>query len=318
MSSIMNAQPSRALDRAVHMLIDRLSHLQSPMRLFSSDSRAGSQTDAGDRAPRNRILAALPLEERTILDPLLEPLVFERRKLLYDPERVIQYVWFVEEGIISILSVLGDGSAVETLTIGHDGMVGMPIFNGVELTAEQGMVQAPGHGFRIPARVFRAALPQLPTLSMLLHRFSAFSFTTVAQNSACNRKHAVEQRCARWLLTVHDRTVGDQLHLTHDFISQMLGVRRASVTDTLASLERQGLVATGRNRITVADRSGLEGVVCECYRIIAASYDRLLGSGAIVSPLVDVATSKGGYSTVGDGTPIASSTDGLATVESAS
>lgn len=264
------------------------------------------------------MLAALPPEELAILEPLLESIKLERRALLYDPECRIEHVWFVESGIVSILSVLGDGSAVETITVGVDGMIGMPVFHGVDVTAEQAMVQAPGSGCRIPAADFRVALPSLPTLGALLHRYAAFAFTMTAQNSACNRKHSVEQRCARWLLTVHDRTEGDDLGLTHDFISQMLGVRRASVTDTLAVLERHGYVATGRNRITMVDRAGLESRVCECYRIIASAYDRLLGSSSIPSPLEDVETSKGGYSTVGDGTPIAASPDGLTTGELAS
>jgi hypothetical protein len=188
-------------------------------------------------------------------------------------------------------------------------MVGMPIFHGVDMASEQAMMQVAGTGCRIPAAAFRRALPSLPTLSALLHRYAAFMFTITAQNSACNRKHSVDQRFARWLLTVHDRIDGDELALTHDFISQMLGVRRASVTDTLALFERRGCVVTGRNRITITDRPGLEVVVCECYRIIAASYDRLLGAAVMPSPLASVETSKNGYSTVGDGTPIASSLD---------
>jgi CRP-like cAMP-binding protein len=267
---------------------------------------------AGHDSPapyRNRLLAMLPADELALLAPHLEPLKLERRQLLYDTEAPIQHVHFVEHGIASILSVLEDGSAVETATIGLEGMIGMPVFHGVDVTVEQAMIQVPGDGYRLSAETFRALIPRLPTLTALLHRFAVFQFTLAAQNSGCNRKHAVEQRCARWLLIVRDRLDTDDLGLTHDFISQMLGVRRASVTDTLASLEARGLIRTGRSRITVTDRRGLETIACECYRIITSASERLIERKPALSPLATVETSRDGFSTVGDGTPIAESLD---------
>jgi hypothetical protein len=188
-------------------------------------------------------------------------------------------------------------------------MIGMAVFHGVDVTPEQAMMQVPGDAHRVRAETFREVLPRMPALDRLLHRFSVYLFTFAAQNSGCNRKHAVEQRCARWLLTVHDRLDSDDIALTHDFMSQMLGVRRASVTDTLAAFEDRGLIRAGRNKITVVDRRGLERTACECYAIIHSTAAQLLEGRPSPSPLDRVETSRDGFSTVGDGTPTAPSTD---------
>ena len=274
-----------------------------------------AKEEAARRAPaaaapfRNRLLAALPPDELAVIAPHLERVELERRELLHDAQRRITHVHFIEDGIASVLSVVGDGSAVETATIGHEGMIGFEIFHGVDVTPEQAMMQVPGTAHRVRAETFRELLPRLPALRAQLHRFSVYMFTLAAQNSGCNRKHAVEQRCARWLLTVHDRMSSNELALTHDFISQMLGVRRASVTETLAALERRGLVRTGRAMVAVVDRAGLERTACECYGIVRSSYARLIEQRPVASPLDRVETSHDGFSTVGDGTPIAASLD---------
>ena len=286
-----------------------------PAALEETD-RAMTSRNSSDAAPgngalpfRNHLLATLPAEELAVIAPHLEHVTLERRQLVHDTERPISHVYFVERGIVSILSVLADGSAVETATIGFEGMIGIEVFHGVDVSVEQAMMQVPGAAHRVPVDVFRSLIPRMPTLAASLHRFSAFLFSLAAQNSACNRKHAVEQRCARWLLTVHDRVDGDDLGLTHDFISQMLGVRRASVTDTLSALQERRLVEVGRARITVLDRAGLEEVVCECYGIVRSASDRLLFGKESRSPLDDVPTSRDGFSIVGDGTPMAPSLD---------
>ena len=275
--------------------------------------RAKEETDRGSRALtqhfRNRLLAAIPPDEIALIAPHLERVELESRQLLSDAEQPIRHVHFIEHGIVSMLRVVGDGSGIETATIGREGMVGEAVFHGVDVTPEGAMVQVPSVAHRVRTDAFRELIPRLPTLQALLHRFSVYMFTFAAQNSGCNRKHAVEQRCARWLLIVQDRLESDDLGLTHDFISQMLGVRRASVTDTLAVLERRGLIRAGRNRITVTDRAGLEGAACECYRIIASASDRMLGGQPAPSPLEQVETSRDEFSTIGDGTPIARSLD---------
>ncbi len=276
------------------------------VRAKEEDAR---QATAREGPFQNQLLAALPPDELARIVPHLERVELERRELLHDALRRITHVQFIEHGIASVLSLLGDGSAVETATIGNEGMIGEAIFHGVDVTPEQAMVQVPGDAHRVRADTFRALIPRLPTLQTLLHRHSVYMFTLAAQNSGCNRKHAVEQRCARWLLIVHDRMDSDDIGLTHDFVSQMLGVRRASVTDTLSALEKRGLIRAGRNRITVTDRAGLERVACECYRIIASAADRMLEGRPTPSPLDRVETSRDGFSTVSDGAPMADSLD---------
>lgn len=260
---------------------------------------------------RNLLLAQLPPGELSLLEPHFETRELKQRALFYDAMKPIEDVHFMEDGIASILSVLADGSAVETATLGYEGMVGLPVFHGVTSTPEQAMVQAPARAVCLPASKFRELLPQLPTLTVLLHRFSTYLFTFAAQNSGCNRKHGVEQRCARWLLLVHDRVSGDVLRLTHEFVSQMLGVRRASVTEALGRFEERGMVRTRRGAIEIADRTALEDVACECYGIINSSV-RIITTGAPgPSPLDRVETARDGMSIVGDGTPLVDSTDDL-------
>jgi CRP-like cAMP-binding protein len=184
-------------------------------------------------------------------------------------------VYFIVDGIASLMSVMADGG-VETATIGREGMLGMPAFHGVYSTPEQAMVQVAGSAYQLDVDTFREILPQLPTLDKLLHRFSVVLFTLAAQNSGCNRKHSIEARCARWLLMVGDRLDMPVMELTHDFVAQMLGVRRASVTETLGELERHGLIETSRGRIRIIEREGLQNVACECYTVIRGVVNRLL------------------------------------------
>lgn len=272
----------------------------------NSDTRS---FDRNDGKYRNLLLAQLPPAELSLLEPHLEAVDLKQRELFYDALTRIEWVYFMEEGIASILSVLADGSAVETATLGYEGMVGVAVFHGVPSTPEQAMVQAPGKATRIRSEIFRELLPQLPTLTKLLHRFAAYLFTFAAQNSGCNRKHGVEQRCARWLLLVHNRVEGNVLKLTHEFVSQMLGVRRASVTETLRRFEDAGMVRTRRGAIEIVDRQALEARACECYGIIESVAQTLTHDEPGPSPLDGVTTARDGISIVGDGTPQVESTD---------
>lgn len=249
---------------------------------------------------RNYLLAQLPDDERRLFEPHLEALAFPRRLLLYAAGKRIEHVYFVEHGIVSILSVLSDGSGVETATIGREGMIGAAVFHGMDRTAEQAMIQVPGHGFRVPSDVFRSLLPQLPALTAMLHRYAVYLFTFAAQNSACNRKHSAEQRLSRWLLIVRDRMETQEFELTHDFMSQMLGVRRATVTDVLAEFERGGLVRTARARIAITDPAGLQGVTCECYAIVRQAMEAFIAraDGPHVHQSTPLAI--GDTSTIGD------------------
>jgi CRP-like cAMP-binding protein len=258
---------------------------------------------------RNRLLAGLPDDEMSRLTPHVQLVQLPLGRVVYDPEEHIDAVYFPEDGIISLLSVMSDGSAVETATVGNDGMAGMAVFHGVDCVAEQAYVQVAGEGYRIGSQAFRAVLPSCPVLIAALHRYAVALFTQAAQTSGCNRKHTIEQRCARWLLMVHDRVTGDEFELTQLVLSQMLGVRRATVTEAAGELQRAGHIRYSRGRITIVDRAGLEAAVCECYGIIRSTFDRLIGDESTPSPLVGVRVSEGGQTTARDGAPMAGDTD---------
>lgn len=252
---------------------------------------------------RNRILNALPAEEQERLATRLTHVDLHIRKVLIDPNQVIEHVWFLEDGVVSVLGVMEDGSAVETATIGHEGMVGLPVFLGASSMAAQAFAQVSGHAYRLPAADLREEVRRGGALAGLLGRYTQALFTLLSQSSACNRIHSAEQRCARWLLLTHDRVGSDTFDLTHLFLSQMLGVRRATVTEIAGTLQERGLIDYSRGRITVTDRAGLEAASCVCYRVIAAEFDRLLEDGHMSSPLDDIPVSEDGESILGAGAP---------------
>jgi CRP-like cAMP-binding protein len=262
-----------------------------------------SEPELDRSAPLNRILAVLPAGEWASVAPRLERVALHRGDVLFGVDRPIEYVYFPETAVGSLVSILTDGSAVETATIGNEGMVGMPILFGAGQMSAQCFTQVPGDAMRMSAADFESAAAQNPTLRRQLLLYAQVVFTQATQASACNRKHSIEERCARWLLMTHDRVLGDQFDLTQLFLSQMLGVRRATVTVAMGILQRAGLIDYRRGRISVLDRERLEAASCACYAIIRAEFNRLLGDGRSDSPLDHVRVEKDGKSTAHDGAP---------------
>jgi CRP-like cAMP-binding protein len=250
---------------------------------------------------RNQILNGLPEAELSRLTPHLEHIPLKRRMVAYDPLGPIEHVYFVETGVISVVSIMRDRSAIETATIGNEGMIGLPVFHGVDAVPEQAFVQVPGEALRLPSAKFRELVPDMPALQSYLHRLSVCMFTLAAQCSGCNRAHTMEQRCARWLLMVHDRMPGDEFELTQDFLSQMLGVRRATVSETASQLQQAGLISYSRGHIHIVDRQGLERTACECFQIIRSTFARLLEGRREPNVLESMRLSEEGASTAGDG-----------------
>lgn len=253
--------------------------------------------------PRNRILAALPPETFEEIRGDLELVSLQVRDIIYDVDKPIDHVFFVETGVLSIVSVMADGSAVETATVGFEGMLGVPLFLDTDRSATQAFCQVPGNALAMRSEPFRRFASGPNGLRPILNRYVQALFTQVAQSSGCNRIHPARQRCARWLLQTHDRVDGDEFPLTHDFLSQMLGVRRATVTESVGSLQADGLLEYERGWMRVKDRAGLERVSCECYAIVRSEFDRLLDGRRTSSPLDGLPTSKDGKSMVNDGTP---------------
>ncbi len=253
--------------------------------------------------PRNRILAALPKSHLARLVPSLERVTLQPKDVLFDPDQPIEYVYFPEDCLASIVGVMADGSAVETATVGREGMVGLPVFLGDGRTSLQAFCQIGGDALRMKARRLRQEAARGGRLAALLGRYTQALIVQIAQASACNRLHPLRQRCARWLLQTQDRVMSDTFALTHQFLSQMLGVRRTTVTELSGEFEREGLIKNHYGRIVVLDRDGLERTACECYRIIQREVGRLLEGREYPDPLKGVRVSEGGRSAVGEGVP---------------
>jgi CRP-like cAMP-binding protein len=228
-------------------------------------------------APRNRLLAALPPEDLARLWPLLEPVEFAARQILHAPEEPIRAVHFPESGYVSRLAPMEDGDSAEIGLVGPEGLVGLAILLGADRDGFELLVQSPGTALRMEAGAFRDALDRIPSLRPLLNRYALAHFEQVARTGACNGRHHVDQRLARWLLMAHDRVDGDSFPMTHEFLSMMLGVRRAGITVAAGTLQKAGLIRYERGRMEITDRPGLEAVSCECYGTARRAYDRLLG-----------------------------------------
>jgi len=253
--------------------------------------------------PRNIILRTIPEADYERLSLGLERVCLESGQVLYESDVPIEFVYFIETGVASIVCPMSDGSAVETATVGYEGMVGRPLFHGVDRTASQCFCQVPGESWRMSAADFRTELRRNAALAAILGRYTEALFTQVAQSSACNRVHTMRARCARWLLQTHDRVDTDTFQLTQRFLAQMLGVRRATVTEAAGSLQDAKLIEYKMGTIRVLDRQGLEAAACECYFIIRREAERLLEGRESTHPLRRVQTSADGQSQLTEPTP---------------
>lgn len=226
--------------------------------------------------PRNLLLRALPEAEREHLLQLTTPTEFPLRFSLFKADAVMEAVYFIEAGTVSMVSSMEDGSRIEVGMVGREGFVGLPLLLGVLTSPTDALVQVEGRALRLPAAGFRAGLDELPSLRPLLLRYlDAFLFQ-VSQTAACNGRHPIEQRLARWLLMEHDRTESDTFTMTQEFLSTLLGVRRPGVTLAMGALQKAGIVAHRHGQLQVLTRSGLESASCECYATVQRRFDWLL------------------------------------------
>ncbi len=227
---------------------------------------------------KNRLLAKLPQQELVALGPDLQMVQLPLKTLLHDQLEPIEHIYFLERGVASMLNEPESGHVVEFATIGSEGMVGFPVLLGTNTIPSRAIIQIPGAGLRMRVRDLDRAFSIAPSLQPLLLRYVMALLNQVSQNTSCNRLHDVQERCARWLLQTHDRVESDTFPLTQEFLSQMLGVHRPSVSVAAATLQRAGLIEYTRGSITVTDRGGLEAASCPCYGVINAEYERLLGA----------------------------------------
>jgi CRP-like cAMP-binding protein len=226
---------------------------------------------------RNQLLTALPPELLSRLLPRLRLISLTTRDSLMVPDAPIEAAYFVESGFVSLVTSVEDGTQAEVGLIGREGMVGLPLISGVDTSFVEAFVQGDGSALRMEARVFRAAMEEEPALRTLLLRYLEAMTSQVSQTAACNGRHDLEQRLARWLLMAHDRAGGDEFQITQEFLALMLCVYRPSVSVVASTLQRAGIIRYGRGRITVLDREALEATACDCYRVVKARFERLLG-----------------------------------------
>lgn len=231
-------------------------------------------TDYGPRG-RNRLLAALPLGEFAHLAEHLRDLSFERGVLLQEAGYPIEHVYFPLGGMISLLAVMQSGDAIETATIGREGAVGILAGLGGRLAINRAVVQMAGTFSRITASLLVRMMSENVRIRDLLIRYNDAQLALINQVAACNALHPVEARLCRWILQTRDRTDSDVVRLTQEFIAQMLGVQRTSVTVLARQLQEQGLIRYRRGQIEIINRRGLEEKACECYGAVRRKTDEV-------------------------------------------
>ena len=214
----------------------------------------------------NRLLASLPQDEYARLSPHLELVRLTPGKILYNAGDAVRHAYFPKGGMICLLSTTERGRTIEVAMISNEGMAGIPIILRCEAAPYQVMVQLAGNALRIRASALQAEFNRGGRFQHLLLQYTHTLLTQIAQSAACNRFHTVEERLCRWLLVSRDRVQTDTIRLTQEFLSHMLGTPRSSVTAVAGTLQREGLIAYQRGKITILDRRGLEAASCECYR----------------------------------------------------
>src|SRR5882724_8268689 len=208
----------------------------------------------------------------------MERVVLESKELGYDLNQPIQFVYFPLTAVFSLVTIMEDGEGVEVATIGNEGMVGLPLFLGVDRTSARAFTQVPGESLRMPAAAFKEEIRRQGPLTQTLQVYTHALMVQISQGMACNGIHSIRQRCARWLLMTHDRVAAETFPLSQEFLALMLGVRRAGVNKVATELKQAGLIQYSRGVIRILNRKVLEDTSCECYQVIKREFDRLLGS----------------------------------------
>jgi len=241
-------------------------------------ARASQPRPAGARG--NRLIEALAVlapSDAAWIATQIEPVELDIGQLIARAGEPFGHVYFPETAVLSIISRMADGTAVEVGTVGNEGMAGVGVFLGADVSVNETVAQIPGTAGRIESTRFVDGAATRPELRRLLNRYTEAYLTQVAQTAACNRLHGIEARCARWLLMTHDRVgEAERFPLTQEYLAIMLGVRRGGVSLAAGTLRDAGLIRYSRGAIRVVDRAGLETAACECYGIVRRHFDRLL------------------------------------------
>jgi CRP-like cAMP-binding protein len=244
-----------------------------------------ARTEAGyPNGTRNRLLAAVAAQA-TDLTALFEPVEFGPGQLIAEPDHTLEYAYFPETSVISLITIMRNGAAIEAAAIGNEGVVGLPLaLSGRQIVERRTIAQVPGRAIRVPAAALRTALHQHPHLHERFLRYAEALLSQAMQSSGCTKLHSMPKRCARWLLMTHDRVGSDTFWLTQQYLAFMLAVRRATVNAIAGALQRQGLIRYQRGRVTILDRVGLEAASCECYAVIRRAYENQLDREGSLGP----------------------------------
>ena len=220
--------------------------------------------------PHNRLLLALPPRHLKRLMPDLEHMECRRAQVLMDADSSLDHVYFPDSGVVSVVAVYGDGDIIEMATIGREGCTGLQAIFGAKTSSVRLLVQIPGTAAKMSRPAFMRAMRSVPAFRSLMYAYVQAFLEQVLVSVACNGAHSLNQRLARWLLMMRDRSDDDAMGITQSLLSEMLGVQRPSITNCARELEGAGLIARSRRQVTILDRKGLEEASCECYRLVRA------------------------------------------------
>jgi len=256
------------------MEMDIANRVSVANRLIPTLPRPKDPTRIAKRIPEaNNLLAALPRKECQHLLDDLEQVALTYGEVLYEPGEQIKYVYFPNDSIVSLLTLVDQHQALEVGLVGREGMVGVPLALEIAISPVRALVQGTGTAMRMKATPFLKELRRSQPLQRELHRYTYTLMAQITQTAACNRFHVVEARLARWLLMTHDRMQSNPFRLTQEFLSDMLGVRRVGVTKAARTLQQNKLISYSRGNITILDRKGLEAAACSCYEIVKDMHD---------------------------------------------
>jgi len=225
-------------------------------------------TSSFPKWPLNRLLLALPSDNLRRLMPELDQVLCKRGDILIDADSTLDYVFFPDNGVISVVAVYANGDIIEMATIGREGCSGMQAIFGAKCSSVRFLVQLPGSAARLPGAAFTRAMDSMPAFRRLMFAYVQAFLEQVLVSCACNGAHSLKERLARWLLMMRDRTDGDTLLITQDLLAEMLGAHRPSITHAARELEVAGLIERGRRQVAILDREGLKRASCECYQLV--------------------------------------------------
>ena len=230
-------------------------------------------------ASRNLLLQSFPLADYRRIAPALERLKMKRWDRVWEPSATIPFVYFPETCMVSVVSTMEDGSTAEVGVIGREGMTGLPLLLGVAAIPSEAFIQVPGDALRLPSRIFLGLLKPSTRTQRLLLRYMYTVFQQVSRSAACNLFHTVKHRCAKWLLMTWERVGERQFELSHEFLAEMLGARRAGVSAAAFELKAAGLIDYRNGRMRIQDAEGLKKFSCECYFLIQKEANDVLRPG---------------------------------------